>query len=39
MKMGLVGLGRMGSGMTRRLEAAGHEIATYDPKVESTCGS
>jgi 6-phosphogluconate dehydrogenase len=36
MKMGMVGLGRMGSGMTRRLEAAGHEIASYDPKVEST---
>jgi len=36
MKMGMVGLGRMGSGMTRRLEASGHEIATYDPKVEST---
>jgi 6-phosphogluconate dehydrogenase len=36
MKMGMVGLGRMGSGMTRRLEAAGHEIATYDPRVEST---
>jgi 6-phosphogluconate dehydrogenase len=34
--MGMVGLGRMGSGMTRRLEAAGHEIASYDPKVEST---
>ncbi len=32
----MVGLGRMGSGMTRRLEAAGHEIATYDPKVDST---
>ncbi len=36
MKIGMVGLGRMGSGMTRRLEAAGHEIATYDPNVEST---
>ncbi|MBA3433586.1 MAG: decarboxylating 6-phosphogluconate dehydrogenase [Actinobacteria bacterium] len=36
MKIGMVGLGRMGSGMTRRLEAAGHEIATYDPKVDST---
>jgi len=35
-KIGMVGLGRMGSGMTRRLEAAGHEIATYDPKVDST---
>ncbi len=36
MKIGMVGLGRMGSGMTERLEAAGHEIATYDPNVEST---
>ena len=36
MKMGMVGLGRMGSGMTRRLEADGHEVATYDPNVEST---
>jgi len=36
MKIGMVGLGRMGSGMTKRLEQAGHEIATYDPKVEST---
>jgi 6-phosphogluconate dehydrogenase len=36
MKMGMVGLGRMGSGMTKRLEQAGHEIATYDPQVEST---
>jgi 6-phosphogluconate dehydrogenase len=26
----------MGSGMTRRLEANGHEVATYDPKVKST---
>ena len=36
MKIGMVGLGRMGSGMTRRLEAHGHEVATYDPKVAST---
>jgi 6-phosphogluconate dehydrogenase len=36
MKIGMVGLGRMGSGMTRRLEANGHEVATYDPKVKST---
>ena len=32
----MVGLGRMGSGMTKRLEADGHEVETYDPKVEST---
>ena len=36
MKIGMVGLGRMGSGMTRRLEAHGHEVATFDPNVEST---
>jgi 6-phosphogluconate dehydrogenase len=36
MKIGMVGLGRMGSGMTKRLEARGHELATYDPNVEST---
>ncbi len=36
MKIGMVGLGRMGSGMTRRLEANGHEVATYDPNVDST---
>jgi len=36
MKIGMVGLGRMGSGMTRRLEAHGHEVATYDPNVTST---
>jgi 6-phosphogluconate dehydrogenase len=36
MKIGMVGLGRMGSGMTKRLESAGHEVATYDPKVTST---
>ena len=36
MKIGMVGLGRMGSGMTRRLAAGGHEVATYDPNVEST---
>jgi 6-phosphogluconate dehydrogenase len=35
-KIGMVGLGRMGSGMTRRLEANGQEVATYDPNVEST---
>jgi 6-phosphogluconate dehydrogenase len=38
-KLGLVGLGRMGSGMTERLERAGHEIKTYDPKVVSTASS
>jgi 6-phosphogluconate dehydrogenase len=36
MKIGMVGQGRMGSGMTKRLESAGHEVATYDPNVAST---
>ena len=39
MKLGMVGLGRMGSGMTERLRRDGHEIMTYDPKVESTASS
>src|SRR4029453_13330103 len=33
---GMIGLGRMGSGMTERLTEGGHEIKTYDPKVPST---
>jgi 6-phosphogluconate dehydrogenase len=39
MKLGMVGLGRMGAGMTERLERDGHEIQTYDPNIESTAGS
>jgi 6-phosphogluconate dehydrogenase len=29
----------MGAGMTERLRQGGHEVQTYDPKVESTAGS
>ncbi len=39
MKLGMVGLGRMGAGMTERLRGDGHEVQTYDPNVESTAGS
>ena len=39
MKLGMVGLGRMGSGMTERLRRAGHTVQTYDPKVEATASS
>lgn len=39
MQVGMVGLGRMGSGMTERLRGAGHEVKTYDPNVESTAAS
>jgi 6-phosphogluconate dehydrogenase len=35
----MVGLGRMGSGMTGRLQHDGHDVKTYDPQVESTAGS
>ena len=40
MQLGMIGLGRMGSGMTERLREGGHEVQTYDPNVESrTAGS
>jgi 6-phosphogluconate dehydrogenase len=38
-RLGMVGLGRMGSGMTERLRQGGHEVMTYDPQVESTASS
>ena len=38
MKLGMVGQGRMGAGMTERLRRDGHEVQTYDPVVESTAG-
>jgi 6-phosphogluconate dehydrogenase len=35
-QLGMIGLGRMGNGMTDRLrEKGGHDVKTYDPKVES----
>src|SRR5436189_6134908 len=39
MELGMIGLGRMGNGMTERLREGGHEIQTYDPKVDSTAAS
>ena len=39
MQLGMVGLGRMGANMTERLTAAGHELKTYDPNVDSTASS
>jgi 6-phosphogluconate dehydrogenase len=35
----MVGLGRMGGNMTKRLEAAGHDVKTFDVHVESTASS
>ena len=39
MQLGMVGLGRMGGNMTKRLEAAGHDVKTFDPQVDSTASS
>jgi len=35
MQLGMIGLGRMGSGMTERLRKGGHDVKSYDPNVES----
>src|SRR5439155_19785992 len=40
MKLGMVGLGRMGANMTERLRKAGHEVETYARTApERTTGS
>jgi 6-phosphogluconate dehydrogenase len=33
MQLGMIGLGRMGHGMTERLSEHGHDMKTYDPNV------
>jgi len=38
-QLGMVGLGRMGAGMTDRLSGRGHDIKTYDPNVDSTAST
>ncbi len=35
MQLGMVGLGRMGAGLTRRLMAAGHEVAVHDVNADA----
>src|SRR3984893_8576730 len=35
MQLGMIGLGRMGNGMTERLREHEHDVRTYDPAVES----
>jgi 6-phosphogluconate dehydrogenase len=35
MQLGMIGLGRMGNGMTDRLRQHDHDVRTYDPAVES----
>jgi 6-phosphogluconate dehydrogenase len=39
MQLGMIGLGRMGGNMTKRLEQAGHDVRTYDPRVDSTAST
>jgi 6-phosphogluconate dehydrogenase len=40
MQLGMIGLGRMGHGMTERLREYGHDVHSYDPNVaERTAGS
>jgi 6-phosphogluconate dehydrogenase len=34
-QLGMIGLGRMGNGMTERLREHGHDVKSYDPNVES----
>jgi 6-phosphogluconate dehydrogenase len=36
MQLGMIGLGRMGGNMAKRLEERGHDVKTYDPQVDST---
>jgi len=35
----MIGLGRMGGNMTKRLTERGHDVKTYDPGVESTAAT
>jgi 6-phosphogluconate dehydrogenase len=35
MRIGMVGLGRMGANMVRRLQKGGHECVAYDPKADA----
>ena len=39
MQLGMVGLGRMGGNLTDRLRAAGHDVKTFDPRVDSTAST
>jgi 6-phosphogluconate dehydrogenase len=39
MRIGMVGLGRMGGNMTKRLEQGGHEVQTYDHGGRGTASS
>jgi 6-phosphogluconate dehydrogenase len=38
-QLGMIGLGRMGGNMTKRLEERGHDMKTYDPGVPSSAAT
>jgi 6-phosphogluconate dehydrogenase len=38
-QIGMIGLGRMGGNMAKRLEEHGHDVKTYDPGVDSTAST
>jgi 6-phosphogluconate dehydrogenase len=38
-QLGMIGLGRMGGNMAKRLEERGHDMKTYDPGVDSTAAT
>ncbi|CAB4868877.1 unannotated protein [freshwater metagenome] len=38
MQLGMIGLGRMGANMTRRLMRAGHELVVHDPDAAAVAG-
>jgi 6-phosphogluconate dehydrogenase len=38
-QLGMIGLGRMGGNMAKRLEERGHDMKTYDPGVKGTAAS
>jgi 6-phosphogluconate dehydrogenase len=39
MELGMIGLGRMGSNMARRLLRGGHSVMVYDPTKEAGADS
>ena len=39
MRLGMVGLGRMGANMAERLQAGGHDVVGYDAFSAATEGS
>jgi len=39
MQLGMIGLGRMGGNMTKRLTGAGHDLKTFDPQVAATAST